>query len=287
MRVAIQGTHGAFSEAAAREIWPAMTTIPCREASAVVIAVREGKADAGCLPIENSLIGSVTTTYDLLQEAFGDGLLRLDHEVLLPIHHALMTVPAGRLQEVRRVLSHPVALGQCRNWLAEHLPEAELVNAWDTAGSAEIVARDGNPRQAAVGPRLAADRYGLAVLDERIEDDPTNQTRFLTFVLQSTAVPAGNGPWKTSMIVWTDHRPGMLAAVLQAFAARGINLSSLQSRPVPSAPWRYGFYIDVEGGMHQPPLAEALAAIESVAARVIVLGSYLAWTGEGAVLFYR
>ncbi len=146
MRVAIQGTHGSFSEAAARRRWPGLETLPCREAKDVVAAVREGRADAGCLPIENSLIGSVTTTYDLLEEAFGDGALRLTHEILYPVHHTLMAVPGATLGGIKRVLSHPVALGQCRLWLGEHLPDVELVSAWDTAGSAEIVAQEGTPR---------------------------------------------------------------------------------------------------------------------------------------------
>ena len=111
----------------------------------VVAAVREGRAEAGCLPIENSLIGSVTTTYDLLEEAFGDGTLRLTHEILYPVHHALMATPGSTLDGIKRVLSHPVALGQCRIWLERNLPEVELVSAWDTAGSAEIVAKEGNP----------------------------------------------------------------------------------------------------------------------------------------------
>ncbi len=145
MRVAIQGTYGSFSEAAARRRWPGLETLPCREAKDVVAAVREGRAEAGCLPIENSLIGSVTTTYDLLEEAFGDGTLRLTHEILYPVHHTLMAVPGATLAGIKRVLSHPVALGQCRLWLAEHLPDVELVSAWDTAGSAEIVAQERNP----------------------------------------------------------------------------------------------------------------------------------------------
>ncbi|HEY9505025.1 MAG TPA: prephenate dehydratase domain-containing protein, partial [Gemmatimonadales bacterium] len=181
MRVAIQGTHGSFSEAAARRRWPGLETLPCREAKDVVAAVREGRAEAGCLPIENSLIGSVTTTYDLLEEAFGDGALRLTHEILYPVHHTLMAVPGARLEDIKRVLSHPVALGQCRDWLSRHLPDAELVSAWDTAGSAEIVAQEKNPALAAVAARHAADAHGLVPLAERIEDDPTNQTRFLTF----------------------------------------------------------------------------------------------------------
>ena len=103
MRVAIQGTYGSFSEAAARRRWPGLETLPCREAKDVVAAVREGRAEAGCLPIENSLIGSVTTTYDLLEEAFGDGALRLTHEILYPVHHTLMASPGATLESIKRV----------------------------------------------------------------------------------------------------------------------------------------------------------------------------------------
>ncbi len=285
MRVAIQGTHGAFSEAAARRRWPDLITVPCREVADVVAAVRAGQADAGCLAIENSLIGSVTTTYDLLHEAFGDGALQLTDEILLPVHHCLLARPGAELARVRRVLSHPVALGQCRAWLSRHLPTAELVSAWDTAGSAEIVAREEDATQAAIAPRLAAEVYGLTLLAERIEDDPTNQTRFLTFTsARNAANETPVGPMKTSVIVWLDHKPGMLAAALQAFAARGINLTSLQSRPERSAPWTYRFYFDVEGAATEPRLAEALEALEALAARIVVLGSYRAWL-EGAVMF--
>jgi prephenate dehydratase len=228
MRGASQGTHGSFSEAAARRRWPSLETLPCREAKHVVAAVRDGRADAGCLPIENSLIGSVTTTYDLLEEAFGDGALRLTHEILYPVHHTIMAVPGATLGGIKRVLSHPVALGQCRLWLSEHLPDVELVSAWDTAGSAEIVAQEGSPALAAIAARPAADSHGLVPLAERIEDDPTNQTRFLTFTRSDAAElpPAGEGAvrFKTSVIVLIDHKPGMLALTLQAFGVRGVNL---------------------------------------------------------------
>ncbi|HUF36046.1 MAG TPA: 3-deoxy-7-phosphoheptulonate synthase [Gemmatimonadales bacterium] len=287
MRVAIQGTHGSFSEAAARRRWPGLVTLPCREAKDVVAAVREGRAEAGCLPIENSLIGSVTTTYDLLEEAFGDGTLRLTHEILYPVHHTLMAPPGATLEGIRRVLSHPVALGQCRLWLEQHLPDVELVSAWDTAGSAEIVARDGSPAQAAIAARHASEPHGLAVLAERIEDDPTNQTRFLTFTRSDApALPAatdGVSRFKTSVIVLIDHKPGMLALTLQAFGVRGVNLMALQSRPERSAPWTYRFYVDVDGSASDPRLAEALEEVEALAARVVVLGSYEAWV-EGSRL---
>src|SRR3954447_11553420 len=284
MRVAIQGSHGSFSEAAARRRWPDLEVRPCREVKDVVALVREGGAEAGCLPIENSLIGSVTTTYDLLQEAFGDGALRLTHEILHPVHHTIMALPGAPLSGIRRVLSHPVALGQCRIWLSENLPEAELVSAWDTAGSAEIVARGQKPMLAAIAARPAADAHGLVPLAERIEDDPSNQTRFLIFTraeraddLRSTA----GGRHKTSIIVLVDHKPGMLALTLQAFGARGVNLTALQSRPERSAPWTYRFYVDVEGSTQDARVAEALEEIEALAAELIVLGTYEAWS-EGS-----
>src|SRR3954449_2365145 len=292
MRVAIQGSHGSFSEAAARRRWPDLEVRPCREVKDVVALVREGGAEAGCLPIENSLIGSVTTTYDLLQEAFGDGALRLTHEILHPVHHTIMALPGAPLSGIRRVLSHPVALAQCRIWLSENLPDAELVSAWDTAGSAEIVAQEKNPAWAAIAAGPAAKAHGLVPLAENIEDDPTNQTRFLTF---TRAEPGPHGPglvsrqssvasrYKTSLIVLVDHKPGMLALTLQAFGARGVNLMALQSRPERSAPWTYRFYVDVEGSAQDPRVAEALEEIEALAAELIILGSYEAWT-EGSRL---
>jgi 3-deoxy-7-phosphoheptulonate synthase len=284
MRVAIQGTRGSYSEAAARQQWPDLEPVACREVGDVVTAVREGRADAGCLAIENSLVGSVTPTYDLLQTTFGDGELHLSREILLPVHHSILGLPGAGVGQITKVLSHPVALGQCRIWLGRHLPTVTLVNAWDTAGSAEIVAREQDPSQAAICSRHAAEAYGLTVFDERIEDDPTNQTRFLTFTRLPATESESAVPQKTSLIVWTDHRPGMLAAVLQAFAGRGVNLTSLQSRPERSAPWTYRFYFDVEGASSEPRLAEALESIEALATRIVVLGSYGAWQGEGAIV---
>ena len=279
MRVAIQGDSGSFSEAAARWRWPEMSLVPCREVAQVVAAVREGVADGGCLPIENSLFGSVTATYDLLHEAFGDGSLHLQDEILLPVHHVLLGLPGAEISGIRRVLSHPVALGQCRQWLSTHLPSAELVNEWDTAGSGEIVASEGRADQAAIVPLHSAGRWGLACLAERIEDDPSNQTRFLTFTREAlTADPSAMAARrKTSLILWLDHQPGMLASALQAFASRGVNLTSLHSRPERTVPWTYRFYVDVEGGADEGRVAESLEALDAIASRVVVLGSYREW----------
>jgi 3-deoxy-7-phosphoheptulonate synthase len=279
MRVAIQGAPGSFSDAAARWRWKEASLVPCRDVRQVVAAVREGRAEAGCLAIENSLFGSVTATYDLLHDAFGDGELHLSDEILLPVFHALLGFPGVDLSEIRRVLSHPVALGQCRLWLDSHLPHAELVNEWDTAGSAEIVAREGRRDQAAVAPLGAGGAYGLATLAERIEDDPSNQTRFFTFTREPSPAGAATAEdrRKTSLLLWLPHRPGMLAAALQAFASRGVNLTSLQSRPERTAPWTYRFYLDVEGAPDEPRLAEAMEAVEALVTKVVVLGSYREW----------
>ncbi|MDX2193284.1 MAG: 3-deoxy-7-phosphoheptulonate synthase [Gemmatimonadales bacterium] len=291
MRIAIQGTHGAFSEMAARRRWPELEPVFCHDFRAVVAAVHDGHADAGILPLENSLIGSVTQTYDLLHEAFEDGVLHLTHEVLLPVQLALHAVPGATLAGIRKVMSHPVALGQCRDWLEKHLPGAELITEWDTAGSAELAARLGDPTVAAIASVPAGERHGLATLATRIEDDATNQTRFLVFARADAELPSaraanGGGPLihKTSLIITVDHTPGSLASCLQAFAARGVNLTALQSRPERSSPWTYRFYVDIEGARTDHRLVEALDTVEALAANLIVLGSYEAWT-EGAVLW--
>jgi len=277
--VAIQGTHGSFSEAATRWRWPEAELVTCREVRDVVAAVRDSRAEAGCLAIENSLFGSVTATYDLLHDAFGDGELHLSDEILLPVFHALLALPGASLGGIRRVLSHPVALGQCRIWLEAHLPNAELVGEWDTAGSAEIVAREGRLDQAAIAPLAAIGAYGLGALAERIEDDPSNQTRFLTFT--RSAPPAdpslASVRRKTSLLLWLPHKPGMLSAALQAFASRGVNLTSLQSRPERTAPWTYRFYLDVEGAPDEPRLAEAIESAEALVTKLVILGSYREW----------
>lgn len=285
LRVAFQGAEGAYSEAAARRRWPDLQAIPCREVKDVFAAVREGRADAGILPIENSLVGSVTHAVDALHEAFDDGALRLTHEVMYPVHHALLGVKGATLDGLQRVLSHPVALGQCQTFFEKRIPQAQLVGAWDTAGSAQDIAALNDPTVAAVAAKAAAAAHGLEILAERIEDDPTNQTRFLVFARSESALvtPAG-GPRKSSLIVCVDHRAGSLAHILYCFGARGVNLSALQSRPEPSAPWSYRFYLDIEGSVEDPRVAEALAEVEALASRLIILGSYDAWT-EGVPAF--
>ena len=228
----------------------------------------------------------MTTTYDLLHEAFGDGRLQLTHEILLPVHHTLIGLPGAQLSQVQRVLSHPVALGQCRIWLGKHLGEAELVSAWDTAGSVEIVAREGNPAFAAiaVAARRRRIRAGAARRADRgrsHQPDPLSRVR----PRATTRRPQNpSQPFKTSLIVCVDHKPGSLALTLQAFGARGVNVMALQSRPERSKPWTYRFYVDVAGAATDPRVAEALEEIEALAAELVILGTYEA-SPDGALRF--
>ena len=282
MRVAIQGTHGSFSEAAARWRWKDSEVLPCREVREVVASVREGRAEAGCLAIENSLFGSVTATYDLLHEAFGDGALHLSDEILLPVYHALLAA-AGR-----RALGDP--------------PRACPIRSRSASAGSGSTAICRRPSSSASGTRPEAPRsspaigaatrrpsrrsgaggaYGLVALAERIEDDPSNQTRFLTFTRDGPAGadgrPSAPVRRKTSLLLWLPHKPGMLAAALQAFASRGVNLTSLQSRPERTAPWTYRFYVDVEGCAGRAAPGRGDRGDRGLATRVVVLGSYREW----------
>ncbi|HEX6939302.1 MAG TPA: prephenate dehydratase domain-containing protein [Longimicrobiales bacterium] len=191
-RVAFQGEPGAFSEDAALVYFGgAAETVPCRDFAGVGAAVARGDVAYGVLPVENTLAGSVVGVYDvLLREP-----LEIVGEVVRPIRHCLLGVPGARVEGVRRILSHPVALAQCTRYLASH--PAEAVAVYDTAGAAKEVAAAGDATQAAVAGRIAAERYGLIVLADGIEDRPDNQTRF--YVVERAQGAAGPGP---------DRRPG-------------------------------------------------------------------------------
>src|SRR3712207_1475820 len=223
-RVAFQGEPGAFSDEAARTYFgPEVRTLPCRDFDGVGRAVREGEVDYGLLPVENSLAGSVVPSFDVLRTD-----LAVVGEVILPIHHCLLAVPEAAPGAVTRVLSHPVALAQCKRFFARH-PELEAVSYYDTAGAAKTVAADGDPATAAIASRLAGERYGLTVAEADIEDRADNQTRFLVVVDASRAAaasaPEGDTPYRTTLLAEAPNTPGSLVGLLLPFAERGINLS--------------------------------------------------------------
>ncbi len=264
--VAFQGEHGAFSEEAIfQHFGRDVTTLPCRTFGDIFQAIEEDRADFGVLPVENAVAGSINKAYDLLLEHD----LRVQGEIYLHVRHFLLAPPGTRLEEIRRVRSHPQALSQCEDFIARHGWHPE---PWyDTAGSAKDLAEHPEPRLAVIASRLAGEIYGLDVLAENIQDMRWNITRFFV-IAHGEAPPASRS--KTSLVFAVPHRPGALYDCLGEFARRGINLTKLESRPRRNRPWHYVFYLDFEGHWQDPVCRDALVGLLSRAAFVKLLGSY-------------
>ncbi len=277
LRVAYQGERGAFSEAAARRLLGSeVTAVPCHSFETMFASVTRGDAHCCVAPIENSLAGSIHRNYDLLLSSnltiAGETNLRVVHNLIAP-----RGVEAG---DLRRVISHPVALAQCTRFLAAH-PELEPVPVHDTAGAVRLVveqAREqGRGDTAAIASDSAAEIYGAHVLERSIEDNAQNFTRFL-LLLPSGAQPPrlreAARRWKTSLVFRTENKPGALFRALGAFAIFDIDLSKIESRPVEGRPWEYSFYLDIAGRREDAAVARALANLGEIAEMVKVLGSY-------------
>lgn len=268
MRVAYLGPEGTYSHAMARACFGAdARQDACASIPLVFRKVAAGEADRGVVPVENTIEGGVAATLD----AFAcEPACRIVGERMLRIEHALHAHPAtpGRWA-VRRVYSHPQALGQCRDWLARELPQADVVACASTAEAARWVAEE--PGTAAIGgPDLAA-RYGLRTLATAIQDAPYNVTRFL--ILACDQAPA-TGRDRTSLLVELAHRPGSLYESLGCFARAGINLTHIESRPIADRPFEYRFFMELEGHAGDAPVARALEVLRAAHPRVAVLGSY-------------
>ncbi|MBN1641531.1 MAG: prephenate dehydratase [Anaerolineae bacterium] len=268
--VSFQGIAGAYSEEATRQFFGAqVASLPCHTLTDLFVAVEEGAADYGMLPVENSLAGSVVQAYELLMEHD----LRVRAEVILRVRHRLLAVPDTSIADLKRVRSHPQALAQCERYLARRGLEA--VANFDTAGSARELAEHPDPQTGVIASALAADLYGLQILDEDVEDLPFNYTRF--FVLGLDDPPRAQRS-KTSLIFTTRHQPGALYDSLGEFAKRGINLSKIESRPRRNRPWQYLFYLDFDGHWQDPPCEAALMGLLRRSSFVKLLGSYPAAT---------
>lgn len=266
MQVAIQGEAGSFSHAAALEaLGPALRLVPCATFEELFRAVETQAADRGIVPIENTLAGSVHENYDLLSAH----PLHVVGETQLRIRHCLITRRGASLSDVVRVASHPVALAQCRRFFLEH-PQLVAVPAYDTAGSVRDLMTGKNGTDAAIASALAAELYGAAVLAEGLEDHAENYTRFL--VVAREPAPAGAAT-KTSLMFTLTNAPGVLHRALGVFATRGLDLTKIESRPLPGRPWEYLFYLDVLGDVRSG-VEEALAELRGFAPLVRVLGAY-------------
>jgi prephenate dehydratase len=274
LRVAIQGEFGSNSHMATVEMLGNqgdVEIIACTVSAQVLAKVVAGEVDCAVLPIENSLHGSVAEHYDLLLEL----PVRIERESLLRIRHNVIAMPGVKLADVRKVMSHPVALSQCRRFLAVH-PEIEVVPFYDTAGSVKNLMEAGLREVAGIAPELAAREYGAEVLVPGVEDHAENYTRF--HLLRRDDAPGEVGladANKMSLAFAIEHRPGTLVAALERLARAGVNLTKIESRPVPGSPWEYVFYVDVRFDTAQEAEA-ALAALREHCRMVKVLGQYRA-----------
>ncbi|NPA49878.1 MAG: prephenate dehydratase [Thermodesulfobacteria bacterium] len=264
-RVAYLGPEATFSHMAAIKFFGHAASFHPQESVLDVFEETEaGRVRFGVVPVENSIEGTVSTTLD----AFSEYKLKVCGEVFIPISHDLLN-QTGRKEDIKKVLSHPHALAQCRRWLRKNLPSVPVEEVSSTAFAARWAAVD--PSVAAIASPLAARTYHLQVVAKNIEDFRGNVTRFWVVGRES---PAPTGRDKTSLFFSISDRPGALHEVLSCFARRGINLSKIESRPAKSEPWRYFFFLDCEGHADEEPVKSCLAELEKICVNLEWLGSY-------------
>lgn len=242
--------------------------VPYPTEQEVIRAVEKGKVDKGIVPIENSIEGSVNVTLDMLTF---EASLFIEREIIVPVRHNLVAPKGLKMSEIVEVLSHPQATAQCRRYLDKNLRGVPVLAANSTAEAVKQVA-ERKDKVAAIGPKLAADIYGLSILDGGIEDFKDNETRFV-IVGRESAPRTGRD--KTSVVCFIyEDRPGSLLQILQEFAYRYINLTKIQSRPTKKALGDYCFWMDMEGHLEDEIIASALKCLECKLRKVKVLGSY-------------
>ena len=266
--VAFQGEMGANSHIAIHEVYPDATPMPCATFEDVFAAVADGSAPLAMIPIENSLAGRVSDIYHLLPRAG----LAIIGEHFLPIRHQLLGVPGARIEDLRTVESHVMALGQCRNAI-RHLGLTPIVAA-DTAGSAREVAEVADVSRAAIASGLAAETYGLEVLAHNIEDADHNTTRFLVLARESEPVLPADRPLITTLVFRVRNVPAALFKALGGFATNGVNMTKLESYMLDGHFSATQFYADVDGHPADRGLAFALEELDFFSHEVTILGTY-------------
>jgi prephenate dehydratase len=272
MTVAYPGEEGAYAAEAGARLYPDADLRSCKSWTDVARAVGRGEADYGVFPIENSLAGAIPETYDVLAHA----TLAIAAETVIPVPHCLVGVAGTNIDALARIHSHPAALAQCRRFLSS-LPDTLPEVAPSTAGAARRVAEAGDRSQAAISSRRAAARFGLVVLLNDVSDHAENYTRFVS-VATHTRIDRDSGRrWHTAVRFVTHHHPGALLSAIEPLARFGVNMTSLQSRPIPGRPWNYQFYADLEGHPLDAAVSTALRAFEENVAEIGYLGCYPAF----------
>ena len=267
LAVAFLGPEGTFSHLASIAKFGNMSAfVPTESIADVFSQVERSVADYGLVPVENSWAGVVPETLD----TFMKSNLRVVSEIYQPITHNLLT-RAESLDQITKLYSHFQPLAQCRQWLKNHLPNAQEIEASSTVRAAELAAADSKPGAAAIATALAAERTGLPILCEHIEDNPMNRTRFLVLGYNE---PEPTGKDKTSLMFSVHNRSGQLVQALNAFEKYDVNMTMIESRPNKTAAWEYLFYIDVQGHHKDAGVSKALNLLNQQSLFVRVLGSY-------------
>ena len=265
LAVAFLGPTGTFSEMAVRkQFGHAVQSVACGTIDEVFRQAETGAAHYAVVPVENSTEGAVGRTLDLLLST----PLTICAEVVLRVHQNAMRKGTS-LDGVARVYSHAQSLGQCQGWLARNLPGVERVPVASNAEAARLAGLE--PNACAIGPALAAERYGLEILAANIEDEPNNLTRFLVLGRQD-CLPTGSD--HTSLVLSAPNRPGAVHALLTPLAKHGVSMSRIESRPARIGTWEYMFFVDLVGHQQDPTVAAALAELQGLAPFLKVLGSY-------------
>ncbi len=263
-RIAYLGPIYSFSYlAAVRHFGMTANLLPQASIAAVFEDIMRGGSDWGVVPIENSTDGRIVDTFSM----FAQSPLLICGEIQLPIRHCLLA--KCKRSEIRELYSKPQAISQCRKWIADHLPSVHVVEIDSTALAAEIASR--KTGAAAIASREAGMHYGLDLIDDGIEDNPHNLTRFAVIGKET---PSATGQDKTAILFQVPHRPGALADAMQLFRERDLNLTWIESFPIPNMPQHYLFFIEFEGHISQSRVVDALHSLEQLAVRLNVLGSY-------------
>ncbi len=276
--VAYLGPEATFThQAVRRQFGTSARTVPCGSIAAVFAEVERGQAEFGVVPVENSTEGVVNHTLD----SFLDSNISIAAEIVVNVDQCLLARGDVELASIERVYSHPQALAQCRGWLGANLPRVTLIETSSTAAAA--LAASGDAKSAAIAAELASRIYGLEILRAKLQDVPENITRFFVVSASSDKSPApvnreprddGEGNFKTSIVLSLPDRPGCLHEILQPIAARGVNLTRIESRPTKRKAWDYVFFLDLDGQLADPAVAQVIRDLEGICQLCKVLGCY-------------